>query len=155
MANLMSAIKYLGNKWMERIKLIDHVCNKIIYKRDVRSKDCQRLSSLWKSVEFFRTTFLEVKLQRLCKSHHLCITPSKDWEKLENSLCVRDEGEDLCWMASGPQMTLHHSQAWFPLWLRITQKLLSVNTPWFTFKIYDSNLCLTCAWRGKQVPRIV
>ncbi len=43
--------------------------------------------------------FLDVKLQRLYKSHHLqCITSSKDSEKLEKSLCVRDKAEDLCWM---------------------------------------------------------
>ncbi len=43
--------------------------------------------------------FLNVKLQRLCKSHHLqCITSSKDSEKLEKSLCVRDKAEDLCLM---------------------------------------------------------
>ncbi len=46
-----------------------------------------------------KTTFLNVKLQRLCKSHHLqCITSSKDSGKLEKSLCVRDKAEDLCWM---------------------------------------------------------
>ncbi len=40
-----------------------------------------------------------VKLQRLCKSHHLqCITSSKDSEKLEKSLCIRDKAEDICWM---------------------------------------------------------
>ncbi len=39
-----------------------------------------------------KTTFLNVKLQRLCKSHHLhCITSSKDSEKLEKSLYVRDK----------------------------------------------------------------
>ncbi len=39
------------------------------------------------------------KLQRFCKSHHLqFITSSKDSEKLEKSLCIRDEAEDLCWM---------------------------------------------------------
>ncbi len=43
--------------------------------------------------------FLNVKLQRLCKSHHLqCITSLKDSENLEKSLCVRDKAEDLCWM---------------------------------------------------------
>ncbi len=43
--------------------------------------------------------FLNIKLQRLCKSHHLqCITSSKDSEKLEKSLCVRDKAKDLCWM---------------------------------------------------------
>ncbi len=50
-------------------------------------------------VEYFKTTFLSVKLQRLCKSHHLqCIT-SKDSERLEKSLYVRDKAEDLCWMS--------------------------------------------------------
>ncbi len=43
--------------------------------------------------------FLNVKLQRLCKSHHLqCITSSKVSEKLDKSLCVRDKAKDLCWM---------------------------------------------------------
>ncbi len=28
----------------------------------------------------------------------MCITSSKDSEKLEKSLCVRDKAEDLCWM---------------------------------------------------------
>ncbi len=51
---------------------------------------------LWNTL---KTTFLNVKLQRLWKSHHLqCITSSKDSEKLEKSLCVRDKAEDLCWM---------------------------------------------------------
>ncbi len=46
-----------------------------------------------------KTMFLNIKLQRLCKSHHLqCITSSKDSEKLEKSLCVRDKAEDLYWM---------------------------------------------------------
>ncbi len=49
-----------------------------------------------KIVEYLKKTFLNVKLQRLCKSHHLrCITSSKDSEKLEKSLCVRDKAEDL------------------------------------------------------------
>ncbi len=38
-----------------------------------------------------------IKLQRLCKSHHLqCITSSKYSEKLEKSLCARDKTEDRC-----------------------------------------------------------
>ncbi len=46
-----------------------------------------------------KTMFLNVKLQRLCKSHHLhCITSSKVSEKLDKSLSVRDKAEDLCWM---------------------------------------------------------
>ncbi len=69
----------------------------ISYKRDVlsrqslRSKDEQRLSNLWKCVKrlwnTFKTTFLNIKLQRLCKSHHLqCIASSKVSEKLEKSV---------------------------------------------------------------------
>ncbi len=43
--------------------------------------------------------FLNIKLQRLCKSHHLqCITSSKDSEKLEKSLRVRDKDKYLSWM---------------------------------------------------------
>ncbi len=39
-----------------------------------------------------KTTFLNVKLQRLCKSHHLqCITSSNDWEKLEKYLYIMDK----------------------------------------------------------------
>ncbi len=57
-------------------------------------KEC--VKRLWNTL---KTTFLNVKLQRLCKSHHLqCITSSKDSEKLETSLCVRDKAEYLCWM---------------------------------------------------------
>ncbi len=38
-------------------------------------------------MEYFKTTFLNIKLQRLCRSHHLqCITSSKDSEKLDKSL---------------------------------------------------------------------
>ncbi len=67
----------------------------ISYKRDILERQslsevkmgrgspiCERVCK--KIVEY-------VKLQRLCKSHHLqCITSSKDSEKLEKSLCVRD-----------------------------------------------------------------
>ncbi len=61
----------------------------ISYKRDVLER--QSLSEV--------KMFLNVKLQRLCKSHHLqCITSSKASEKLEKSLCVRDKAADLCWM---------------------------------------------------------
>ncbi len=46
-----------------------------------------------------KTMFIDIKFPRLCKSHHLqCITSSKDSEKLEKSLCVRDKAEDLCWI---------------------------------------------------------
>ncbi len=48
-------------------------------------KECVKI--LWNTL---KTTVFKVKLQRLCKSHHLqCITSSKDSEKLEKSLCVR------------------------------------------------------------------
>ncbi len=60
-------------------------------------KEC--VKRLWNTL---KTTFLNVKLQRLCKSHHLqCITSSKDSEKLEKSLCVRDKAKDLCWILVG------------------------------------------------------
>ncbi len=53
-------------------------------------KEC--IKRLW---ETLKTTFLNVKLQRLCKYHHLkCITSSK----LEKYLCLRDKAENLCWM---------------------------------------------------------
>ncbi len=79
----------------------------ISYKRDVLErqslsevkmgkyvKEC--VKRLWNTL---KTTFLNFKLQRLCKSHHSqCITSSEDSEKLEKSLCVRDKAEDLCWM---------------------------------------------------------
>ncbi len=58
---------------------------------------CERVRK--RIVEYLKTTFLNVKFQRLCKSHHLqCITSSKDSEKLEKSLCVWDKAEDLCWV---------------------------------------------------------
>ncbi len=48
---------------------------------------CEECVKRWWNT--LKTTFLNVKLQRLCKSHHLqCITSSKDSEKLEKSLCV-------------------------------------------------------------------
>ncbi len=51
---------------------------------------------LW---NILKTMFLNVKLEWLCKSHHLqCMTSSKDSEKLEKSLCVRDKADDLCRM---------------------------------------------------------
>ncbi len=52
-----------------------------------------------KSAYTLKTTFLNVKLQKLCKSQHLqCITSSKDSEKLEKSQCVMDKAKDLCWI---------------------------------------------------------
>ncbi len=57
-------------------------------------KEC--VKRLWNTL---KTTFLNVRLKRLCKSHHLqCITSSKDSEKLEKSLCIRDKAGNLCWM---------------------------------------------------------
>ncbi len=83
----------------------------ISYKRDVLERQslsevkmgrgapiCERVRK--KIVEYFKNNIPQCKKwQRLCKSHHLqCITSSKDSEKLEKSLCVRDKAEDLCWM---------------------------------------------------------
>ncbi len=81
----------------------------ISYKRDVLERQslsevkmgsgspiCERVRR--KIVEYLKPTFLNVKMQRLCKSHHIqCIT-SKDSEKLEKSLCVKDKAQYLCWM---------------------------------------------------------
>ncbi len=72
----------------------------ISYKRDVLERQslsevkmgrgspiCERVSK--KIVEYFKNN-VYVKLQRLCKSHHLqCITSSKDSEKLEK-ISVRE-----------------------------------------------------------------
>ncbi len=69
----------------------------ISYKRDVLER--QSLSEvqmgrgsprLWTTL---KTTFLTVKLQRLCKSHYLkCITSSKDSEKLEKTPVRKGQG---------------------------------------------------------------
>ncbi len=65
-------------------------------------KEC--IKRLWNTL---KTTFFKAKLQRLCKSHNLqCITSSKDSEKLEKSLCIRDKAEDLCWMPSDDTASL-------------------------------------------------
>ncbi len=88
----------------------------ISYKRDVLERQsltevkmgrgspiCERVCK--KIVEYFKNNILNIKLQRLCKYHHLqCITSSKDSEKLEKSQCVRDKAEYLCWrpMVFGP-----------------------------------------------------
>ncbi len=75
----------------------------INYKRDVLER--QSLSEVKMGrgspiCERARKKIVEYcQLQRLCKSHHLqCITSSKDSEKLEKSLRVRDKAKDLCWM---------------------------------------------------------
>ncbi len=79
------------------------VCNMISYKREVLERQslsevkmgrgspiCGRVRK--KIVEYFKNNVRHVKLQRLCKSHHLqFITPSKYSEKLEKSLCARDK----------------------------------------------------------------
>ncbi len=86
------------------------VCNMISYKRDVLERQslsevkmgrdspiCERVHK--RLCNTLKITFLNVKLQMLFKYHHLeCITSSKDSEKIEKSLCVRDKAEDLCWM---------------------------------------------------------
>ncbi len=94
----------------------------------------EHVKRLWSTL---KTTFLNVKLQRLCKSHHLqCITSSKVSEKLEKSLCVRDKAEDLCWMpvVFGPSDDTasthrHDSVTDITKWAQeYFQKPLSVNT---------------------------
>ncbi len=61
----------------------------ISYKRDVFNR--QRLKKVRKKiVEYFKNN--------VPQRHLLCITSSKDSEKLEKSLCVRDKAEYLCWM---------------------------------------------------------
>ncbi len=110
----------------------------ISYKRDVLDRQslsevkmgrgspiCERVrKKLWNTL---KTTFLNVKLQRLCKSYHLqCITSSKDSEKLEKSLCIRDKTEDLCWMpvVFGPSddtcITHRHRVLWAKAHLKWT-----------------------------------
>ncbi len=69
----------------------------ISYKRNVLER--QSLSEEDGQIDTLKTAILNVKLQTLCKSHHLqSITSSKDSEKLDKSLCVRDKAEDFCWM---------------------------------------------------------
>ncbi len=64
-------------------------------KMGIGSPICERV----RKKNTLKTTFLNVRLQRLCKSHHLqCITSSKDSEKLEIYLCVRYKADYLCWM---------------------------------------------------------
>ncbi len=93
-------------------------------------KEC--VKRLWNNLQ---TLFINIKLQRLCKSHNLqCITSSKDSEKLEKSLCVRDKAEDLCWMPmvfgpSGDTASLIDSVIDITKWAQeYFQKPLSVNT---------------------------
>ncbi len=91
--------------------LLHQVCKMISYKRDVLERQnvsevkmgrgspiCERVCK--KIVEYFKTPFLNVILQRLCKYHHLqCITSSKASEKLEKSLYERDKSKDIYWMS--------------------------------------------------------
>ncbi len=74
----------------------------ISYKRDVLERQSLsevKMGRVSPICECVKTTFPNIKLQRLCKSHHIqCITWSKDSENLEKSLCIMDEAEDLCWM---------------------------------------------------------
>ncbi len=113
---------------IENIQLGEHlatiwhqVFNMISFKRDVLERQslsevnmgrgsliCERVHK--KVVEYFKNN---VPQQQIAKV--LQITSSKDSEKLEKSLCVRDKAEDFCgssW-SSGPQTKLHHSSAWF------------------------------------------
>ncbi len=84
-------------------------------------KEC--LKRLW-------NTFLNIKLQRLCKSHHLqCITSSKDSEKLEKSLCVRDKARGLRALRRNCITHRHDSIIDITKWAQeYFQKPLSVNT---------------------------
>jgi len=76
----------------------------ISYKRDVLERQSLSEVKMGRAVKecvkrLWNSLNVNVKLQRLCKSHHLqCITSSRDSEKLEKSLCVRDKTEDLYWM---------------------------------------------------------
>ncbi len=78
--------------------------------------------------------FFNVKLQRLCKSHHLqCITSSIDSEKLDKYLYIREKAEDLCWMTVvfGPSDDTHQHDSVIVItkWAQENfQKPLSVNT---------------------------
>jgi len=107
----------------------------ISYKRDVLKRQSlsevkmgravkEYVKRLWNTL---KRMFLNVKLQRLCKSHHLlCITSSKDSEKLEKSLCIRDKAEDLYWM---PWAHRHDCVSDITKWAQeYFQKPLSVNT---------------------------
>ncbi len=61
------------------------------------SQICERVCK--KIVEYFKNNVSQRQIAKALQSHHLqCITSSKDSEKLEKSLNVRDKAEDLCWM---------------------------------------------------------
>ncbi len=84
-----------------------------------------RTAASWCRLTGLTTMFLNVKLQRLCKSHHLqCIT-SNDLEKLEKCMCVRDKAEDLCWMPVVFGSSVIDITKWAQEYF---QKPLSVNT---------------------------
>ncbi len=85
---------------------------------------CECVKGSWNTL---KTTFLNFKVQRLCKSHHLqCITSSKDSKKLEKSLCLRDKAEDLCWMSIifRPSDNTHQHDSVIDItkWLRNTSR---------------------------------
>ncbi len=83
----------------------------ISYKRDVLERQsisevkmgrgspiCERVHN--KIVEYFKNNIPQCQISKALQisSSHQCITSSKDSEKLEKSLCLRDKAEDLCWM---------------------------------------------------------
>ncbi len=94
-------------------------------------KEC--IKRFWNTL---KTTFLNVKLQRLCKSHHIqCITSSKVSEKLEKSLCVRDRPKTFVgcpWSSAFRRHCIsyrHDSVIDITKWAQeYLQKPLSVNT---------------------------
>ncbi len=83
----------------------------ISYKRDVLERQslsevmmgrvspiCERVRK--KIVEYFKNNVPQRQTAKVLKIHHLqCITPSKNSEKIEKYLCVRDKAKDLCWMS--------------------------------------------------------
>ncbi len=120
----------------------------ISYKRDVLERQslsevkmgrgspiCERVPThLWNNL---KATFLNITLQRLCKSHHLqCITSSKVSEKLDTSLYVRNKAKDICWMPVVLRALRRHcithrhdSVIYITKWAQeYFQKPLSVNT---------------------------
>ena len=81
----------------------------ISYKRDVLERQslsevkmgrgspiCERVRK--KIVEYFKNNVRQRQIAKALQISSQCITSSKDSEKLEKSLCVRDKAEDLYWM---------------------------------------------------------
>ncbi len=109
---------------------------------------------LWSTL---KTTFLIVKLQRLCQSHHLQhIRSSKDSEKLEKSLCKR-QGRRPLLDARGVRalrrhcITLRHDSVTdITKWAQeYFQKPLSVNTTRREFC-----RCQLKLYRAKRMPNV-